>query len=126
MKKLILLLVGLTFTIACKQAEPKSKTISVTKTEKTVLNISGLMKNELKITGMVCAIGCAGAIEKKLNTTVGVQSAKVYFEEGIAQIIFDPNQIKSKELNAIVKSVGDAYDVIENTEVEEFKLHSEE
>lgn len=122
MKKIAFYLLSLIFIISCKQTPSKVKEIPLAKTQKKAFNLTDLKKNELKITGMVCAIGCAAVIEKKLNATLGIQSAKVLFEEGVAQIIFDPNQIKEEELTRVIKSVGDAYDVVENIQVENFKL----
>ena len=34
---------------------------------------------EMTIEGMVCAMGCAAVIEKKLNKTAGITNAKVDF-----------------------------------------------
>lgn len=49
--------------------EQEIKIIEITKAQEVVLNSDNLIKSELKITGMTCAIGCAATIEKKLNKT---------------------------------------------------------
>ena len=88
--------------------------------QEIVLNTEALVKSELQITGMTCAIGCAASIEKKLKATPGIQSATVSFESELAQIVFDPNWIKDEELNSVVKSVGTVYGVTKNERVDIF------
>jgi|TARA_Y100000389_G_C17461714_1_gene522271 Cu+-exporting ATPase len=122
MKKNLILLITIVVTISCKQAIPEIKIIEITKAQEVVLNSDNLIKSELKITGMTCAIGCAATIEKKLNKTPGIQSAKVDFENAIAQIIFDPNWIKDQELTNIIQEVGSAYEVTDNKRVDSFSV----
>lgn len=122
MKKNLILLITIVVTISCKQAIPEIKIIEITKAQEVVLNSENLIKSELKITGMTCAIGCAATIEKKLNKTPGIQSAKVDFENAIAQIIFDPNWIKDQELTNIIQEVGSAYEVTDNKRVDSFSV----
>jgi Cu+-exporting ATPase len=122
MKKNLILLITIVVTISCKQAIPEIKIIEITKAQEVVLNSDNLIKSELKITGMTCAIGCAATIEKKLNKTHGIQSAKVDFENAIAQIIFDPNWIKDQELTNIIQEVGSAYEVTDNKRVDSFSV----
>ena len=121
MKRISILLCCIVSIVSCKQKTPEVKTIEVAVSEKIVLNPKNLVKNELKITGMTCAIGCAATIQKKLNATPGIESATVHFESGIAQIVFDPNWIKDEELNNIVKAVGTGgYQVTQNERVVAF------
>ena len=122
MKKNLILLITIVVTISCKQAIPEIKIIEITKAQEVVLNSDNLIKSELKITGMTCAIGCAATIEKKLNKTPGIQSAKVDFKNAIAQIIFDPNWIKDQELTNIIQEVGSAYEVTDNKRVDSFSV----
>lgn len=121
MKKILILLSCILSLTSCKQKSAEVKVIETIVPEKVELNQENLVKNELKITGMTCAIGCAAAIQKKLNSTPGIESAVVDFESSIAQIVFDPNFIQEKALDTIVKSVGDAYTVIQNERVTSFK-----
>ena len=118
--KNILILVLLILSVSCNQKATEVKIIDLTVPEQIVLNPENLVKSELTITGMTCAIGCAASIEKKLNATPGIQSAKVSFEGAVAQIIFDPNLIKDEELNSVVKSVGPVYGVTKNERVNIF------
>ena len=67
MKKNLILLITIVVTISCKQAIPEIKIIEITKAQEVVLNSDNLIKSELKITGMTCAIGCAATIEKKIK-----------------------------------------------------------
>jgi len=118
--KNILILLLLSLSVSCKQKAAEVKTIEFTIPEQIVLNPQNLVKTELTITGMTCAIGCALSIEKKLNATPGIQSAKVNFERAVAQIIYDPNFINDEELNSVVKSVGPVYDVTKNERLNVF------
>ena len=122
MKRISILLCCILSFVSCKQKAPEVKTIEVTVPQEVVLNTEDLVKSELKITGMTCAIGCAASIEKKLNATPGVQSATVSFESALAQIIFDPNWIQDQDLSAIVKSVGAVYKVTKNERVTVFSI----
>ena len=121
MKNILILLSSILSLTSCKQKSAEVKVIETIVPEKIELNQENLVKNELKITGMTCVIGCAAAIQKKLNSTPGIESAVVDFESSIAQIVFDPNFIQEKALDTIVKSVGDAYTVIQNERVTSFK-----
>ncbi|MBT4905156.1 MAG: heavy-metal-associated domain-containing protein [Flavobacteriaceae bacterium] len=120
MKRISILLCCILSFVSCKQKGPEVKTIEVTVPQEIVLNTEALVKSELQITGMTCAIGCAASIEKKLNSTPGVQSATVSFESELAQIVFDPNWIQDQELSTVVQSVGPVYKVTKNERVDVF------
>ena len=120
MKRISILLCCILSSVSCKQKTPEVKTIEVTVPQEIVLNTEALVKSELQITGMTCAIGCAASIEKKLNATPGVQSATVSFESELAQIVFDPNWIQDQELSTVVQSVGPVYKVTKNERVDVF------
>jgi mercuric ion binding protein len=120
MKRISILLCCILSFVSCKQKGPEVKTIEVTVPQEIVLNTEALIKSELQITGMTCAIGCAAIIEKKLNATPGVQSATVSFESELAQIVFDPNWIQDQELSTVVQSVGPVYKVTKNERVDVF------
>ena len=122
MKRISTLLCCILSFVSCKQKAPEVKTIEVTVPQEIVLNTEALVKSELQITGMTCAIGCAASIEKKLNATPGVQSATVSFESALAQIVFDPNWIQDQELSTVVQSVGAVYKVTKNIRVDAFSI----
>ena len=67
MKNILILLSCILSLTSCKQKSAEVKVIETIVPEKIELNQENLVKNELKITGMTCAIGCAAAIQKKLN-----------------------------------------------------------
>ena len=120
MKRISILLCCILSFVSCKQKGPEVKTIEVTVPQEIVLNTEALVKSELQITGMTCAIGCAASIEKKLKATPGIQSATVSFESELAQIVFDPNWIQDQELSTVVQSVGPVYKVTKNGRVDVF------
>ena len=122
MKRISILLCCILSSVSCKQKTPEVKTIEVTVPQEVVLNMEALVKSELQITGMICAIGCAASIENKLNATPGIQSATVSFESALAQIVFDPNWIQDDELSTVVQSVGAVYKVTENIRVDAFSI----
>ena len=122
MGKNLILLITFVFTINCEQVSPEVKTIEITKPQEVVLKSDNLVKSELKIKGMTCAIGCAATIEKKLNKTPGIQSAKVDFESAIAQVVFDPNWIKDHELTNVIQEVGSIYEVTDIKRVDSFSI----
>ena len=122
MKRISILLCCILYFFSSKQKTPEVKTIEVTVPQEVVLNMEALVKSELQITGMICAIGCAASIENKLNATPGIQSATVSFESALAQIVFDPNWIQDDELSTVVQSVGAVYKVTENIRVDAFSI----
>lgn len=59
------------------------------------------------IDGMTCAIGCAKTIEKELNDTQGVKTAKVDFDKKSATVEYDTNTQSPEKLVQIVEKTGD-------------------
>ena len=66
---------------------------------------------KISINGMMCAIGCASSIQKKLNQTSGVISATVDFKSNTAWIVYNSENIRLESLTEVVKSVNDSYNV---------------
>lgn len=60
-----------------------------------------------KIDGMVCEIGCAKTIEKKLVKMEGVQKVKVNFETKQATVNFDLDKLTSTDIVKAVETTGD-------------------
>lgn len=56
---------------------------------------------------MTCAVGCAAAIQKKLNATAGVKSATVDFDTKTADVEYDKTQLTPQKIKEIVEAVGD-------------------
>lgn len=70
-------------------------------------NVEANATTKLALEGMTCEVGCAGTIEKTLNTTAGVKSCDVDFENKIATIEFDNAQISDEEIKSIIEGLND-------------------
>jgi mercuric ion transport protein len=66
---------------------------------------TALQTTELKITGMNCPV-CAGVIQRKLLETPGVVKAEVRYPAGSATVQFNPSQIDTSKLIALVNDTG--------------------
>ena len=66
---------------------------------------------KLSIEGMTCAIGCAVTIEKKLQRTYGIVSAKVDFETNTGWVTYDATMLNLDGISSVVKSTGASYSV---------------
>ena len=66
---------------------------------------------KLSIEGMTCAIGCAVTIEKKLQRTYGIVSAKVDFETNTGWVTYDATMLNLDKISSVVKSTGASYSV---------------
>ena len=66
---------------------------------------------KLSIEGMTCAIGCAVTIEKKLQRTSGIVSAKVDFESNTGWVTYDATMLNLDGISSVVKSTGASYSV---------------
>ena len=67
------------------------------------------MKIQFKITNMTCA-SCAIINEKSLLKAKGVESAKVDFKSGLAEVEFDEKTIGQKQIKEII--IKNGYGVI--------------
>ena len=66
---------------------------------------------KLSIEGMTCAIGCAVTIEKKLQKTPGIVSAKVDFETNTGWVTYNTTMLNLDKISSVVKSTGASYSV---------------
>ncbi len=62
---------------------------------------------EMKVEGMVCAMGCAKFIEDKVAGEAGVTESKVDFEEGMAYFTYDANKWTAEELEEFIDKIHD-------------------
>lgn len=62
---------------------------------------------DMKVDGMVCAMGCAKFIEDQVAELDGVIKSEVVFEDGIAKFEFDKNVISSNELEQFIDEIHD-------------------
>ncbi len=86
------------FAQSCSEsavANPQDKTVQ-TETEWTSMNMN--------IEGMTCAIGCAKTIQHKLNETEGISDAKVDFENKLATVTYDKNNLSENDIIALVNN----------------------
>lgn len=103
---------------ACQQA-PATKTAPAqvasepSKEQPTVTTVSleNASTADLKIDGMMCAVGCAAKIEKNLADTPGVLEATIDFDNASGKIIFDPQLLSTEAIIGVVEQSGKNYKV---------------
>lgn len=66
---------------------------------------SNIIKGQFHIGQMTC-INCQNKIEKKLNNTAGIKSARVSYAKGTADIEFDPDIISFKDIITVIERLG--------------------
>ena len=96
------------------QNKLKPKVIEIPIFQESSKKIEALEKEayaKLSIEGMTCAIGCAVTIEKKLQRTSGIVSAKVDFETNTGWVTYDATMLNLDGISSVVKSTGTSYSV---------------
>lgn len=107
----IILVFACALAISCNQ--PKTKEIAVT--QETEINTEEkkevLAENKaavnMKVEGMVCAMGCAKFIEDKVYDLNGIVASNVNFEEGTAMFEFDKSLINEEEIEEYINNIHD-------------------
>lgn len=112
MKKSFLLLFVILLGLSCKRTSVEVKS-PPSLVEETNVSATANTTVAMTIEGMVCAMGCAAVIEKKLNATPGIVKATVDFPSKKAVIDFDDQLLNPNAIIAVVKGVGEAYSVSE-------------
>ena len=112
MKSLLFFLINLLFIIGCnQQPKPEFKVVAAsTNIAENVIN-NNLFEASFSISGMMCKMGCAKAIEKNLSKMEGVQKASVDFETSIATVLYNSSLLKTEDLALTVLNTGDSYTV---------------
>jgi len=109
--------------ISCKN-EPQPEVVTVEKSPKHAkveLDPNATYaKAEFNIEGMMCEIGCAKTIEKKLAKMEGVKSVSVNFKKELAMVEFDEAKVNTTSLEETVKKTGETYTVKNMKTVESF------
>lgn len=82
---------------ACQQATEKSAAAVEEK----------IAKVEMKVDGMVCAMGCAKFIQDKVAEKEGVSESKVDFESGIAYFTYNSNAMSAEDLEKYIDGIHD-------------------
>ncbi|MGB1449070.1 MAG: heavy-metal-associated domain-containing protein [Flavobacteriaceae bacterium] len=114
MKEGLYLIVALILCASCQNKTGAIKT-PPSQIEEVKNVVTANTTVSMTIEGMVCAMGCAAVIEKKLNATPGIAKATVDFPSKNALIQFDDQQLNPNDIIAVVKAVGEAYSVSEFT-----------
>ncbi|MGB2404988.1 MAG: heavy-metal-associated domain-containing protein [Flavobacteriaceae bacterium] len=110
MKKILSLSLIVFSFISCQDRQRETQTPpALIQPEATV--VVNAQEIEMTIEGMMCAIGCAATIEKKLNTTPGIVNATVDFDSKQAKIRFDASVLNTTQIETVINGVGEAYSV---------------
>lgn len=83
---------------ACQQAAEKTTEVT---------DEAQLASVEMKVEGMVCAMGCAKFIEDKVAEESGVTESKVDFGSETAYFTYDANQWTAEELEQFIDEIHD-------------------
>lgn len=108
MKSLLLFLSLTLVLVACtdKQVNKNKETKSLVK-----LPIRANSKLTLSVTGMVCKMGCGGAIRKELLATKAVEKVEVNFDENRESqniiVYYDDQRSSKNTLMAVISSMND-------------------
>ena len=112
MKSLLFSLTSLFFFIGCtKKPKPEIKVVAATTNIAENVFDTNLSEASFSISGMMCKMGCAKAIENNLSKMEGVQKASVDFETSIATVLYNSSLLKAEDLALTVLNTGDAYTV---------------
>ena len=68
-----------------------------------------LSEASFSISGMMCKLGCAKAIETNLSKMEGVHKASVDFESSLATVLYNSSILKIDDLVQTVTDTGDSY-----------------
>ncbi len=109
MKNVLYFFLALTL-FACGNATPNAEATPAATTNTVV---DGTTKTEavLSISGMTCAAGCGGKIQKELQNLNGVVTTSLDFVEdrdvNVVKVEFDPNVVKEIDMTTIVNTIAD-------------------
>ena len=109
--------------ISCKnENQPETKTVEVEETTKVkeMEENAVIAMAEFNIDGMVCEMGCAKVIQKKLFEMEGVKMAKVDFDKKLAMVEYDQAKVNTNSLEETVTKASDKYSVNNMKTVESF------
>lgn len=119
MRFLTIVLVAILALSACNNSSTETVENEVSVNENVVAD----SKAKLAVEGMMCEVGCVGAIQNELRSTPGVASAVVNFEGSYATIEYDSKLVDENELIAAIEGIGDhAYTAKSFEETEEVEV----
>lgn len=90
-------------------------------TEGTDVVVLADKEMDIKVDGMVCAMGCAKYIEKEVAKLDGVAGCKVNFEEGTATIEYSSEQTSDQELVDFIQGMNDGQYGVSITDLHSLK-----
>ncbi|MEQ8623379.1 MAG: heavy metal-associated domain-containing protein [Vicingaceae bacterium] len=103
---LLIGLVGL-ISFSCQNPEETAAKVDTeTESTKTVL-AENKASVDMKVEGMVCAMGCAKFIEEKVSKLDGVVLSEVNFEEESAHFEFDKTNTSALEIEKFINDIHD-------------------
>ena len=110
MRSFVLSLTCLFILFGCtQQPKPEIKEVATNaEISEKVIN-SELSEASFSISGMMCKMGCAKAIETNLSKMDGVQQASVDFETSLATVLYDSSVVQTDDLVQTVTDTGDSY-----------------
>lgn len=112
MKSFIFSLTYLFVVFACaQQPKPEIKEIATTAEVSEKVIDGELSEASFSISGMMCKMGCAKAIETNLSKMEGVQQASVDFETSLATVLYNSSILQTDDLVQTVSNTGDSYTV---------------
>lgn len=127
MKRIVfsfLFLFSIASIISCDIANTSATEAEVVKTEQKEVLAENKEAVDMKVEGMVCAMGCAKYIEDKVAAIDGVSLSTVDFEKGVAHFEFDKTVTSPKDLENFIVSIHDGQysaKIISEKELEEIE-----
>jgi copper chaperone CopZ len=104
--KIKVLSFALLFSVAfvfksCQEAETEKATVA------TEVLAENKQEVDMKVEGMVCAMGCAKYIEKEVGEMNGVLASAVNYEEGTARFQFDKSVLSANDIEKFINDIHD-------------------
>lgn len=109
MKNILYLIISIAL-FSCGSATPNAEATPATTTN-TVVDGTNKTEAILSISGMTCAHGCGGKIQKELQNLNGVVTTSLDFVEdrdvNVVKVEYDPNVVKETDMTNIVNTIAD-------------------
>ena len=109
MKNIVYLFISV-LLFSCGNATPNAETTPAA-SETIVKDGTNNTEAVLSISGMTCAAGCGGKIQKELQGINGVVATSLDFVEdrdvNVVKVEFDPNVVKETDMTNIVNTIAD-------------------
>ena len=110
MKSFVFSLTCLFVLFGCtQQPKPELKEVSTTVQMNEKVIDGELSEVSFSISGMMCKMGCAKAIETNLSKMEGVQQASVDFETSLATVLYNSSILQTDDLVQTVTKTGELH-----------------